>query len=66
MMYDAEDKYADNIRLPLLAFFKKCENRHQKKHEKCVNKLTTHYKTTRKEAGATTRNRNEQIGGHKA
>ena len=25
MMYDAEDKYADIIRLPQLAFFKKCE-----------------------------------------
>ena len=25
MIYDAEDKYADIIHLPLLAFFKKCE-----------------------------------------
>ena len=30
MMHDAEDKYADIIRLPLLAFFKKCENCPQK------------------------------------
>ena len=33
MMYDAEDKYADIIRLPQLAFFKKCENCPQKNAE---------------------------------
>ena len=50
MMYDAEDKYADIIRLPLLAFFKKCEKNTlktpknvkisiKKKPRKCVNNL---------------------------
>ena len=36
MMYDAEDKYADIIRLPSL-FFKKCENRPKNNAEKCEN-----------------------------
>ena len=44
MMYDDEDKYADIIRLPLLAFFKKCENSPPKNAEKCENR---HQKSTK-------------------
>ena len=39
MMYDAEDKYADIIRLPLLAFFKKCEKIALKKHKNVKNSI---------------------------
>ena len=44
MMYDAEDKYSDIIRLPLLAFFKKCEKTALKKHKKCEKQ---HQKSTK-------------------
>ena len=39
MRYDAEDKYADIIRLSLLVFFKKCEKIALKKHKKCEKSI---------------------------